>query len=83
MPRQDGTGPQGYGPGTGGGFGPCGAGLQRGLGRDYGRGFRQRFAPMQSPVITEVQEKEFLEQELQTVEAEKQGIEKRLKELRK
>jgi len=37
MPGFDGTGPMGRGPLTGGGFGPCGRGLRRGVGR--GRGF--------------------------------------------
>lgn len=30
MPARDGTGPLGYGPKTGRGFGPCGRGLRRG-----------------------------------------------------
>ena len=33
MPRFDGTGPMGYGPRTGRGFGPCGDG--RGCGRRF------------------------------------------------
>jgi hypothetical protein len=41
MPGFDGTGPQGRGPMTGRGFGPCGSGraFRRGFGRSYGRGF--------------------------------------------
>jgi len=51
MPRFDGTGPQGQGPMTGRGMGPCGQGGRpvggpgmgpgrgRGMGRGYGRGF--------------------------------------------
>lgn len=41
MPGFDGTGPQCLGPGTGRGFGPCGAGMAwgRGFGRGIGRGF--------------------------------------------
>lgn len=39
MPRYDGTGPLGYGPGSGRGFGPCGAGMRGGFGGGYGRGF--------------------------------------------
>ena len=82
MPGQDRTGPQGYGPKTGGGFGPCGAGFRRGFGGGRGRGFGRRYV-MQSEVITEVQEQELLERELQAIEEEKQGIAKRLKELKK
>ncbi len=51
MPRQDGTGPQGRGPLTGGGRGECvteatslpedGFGRRLGLGRRHGRGFGQ------------------------------------------
>ena len=37
MPNFDGTGPQGAGPGTGRGIGPCGGGCARGF-RGYGRG---------------------------------------------
>jgi len=37
MPRFDGTGPLGSGPGTGWGMGPCGAGT--GWRRGFGRGF--------------------------------------------
>ncbi len=43
MPNQDGTGPMGAGPLTGGGRGPCGMGLAqgRGLGRFWGRKFQK------------------------------------------
>ena len=80
MPGQDKTGPQGYGPRTGRGFGPCGEGFRRGYGRGCGRGYGRRFA--QEPEMTEEQEKEFLEQELQVVNSQKEGIAKRLKELK-
>jgi hypothetical protein len=39
MPRYDGTGPWGQGPGSGWGLGPCGAGRRRGYGSGYARGF--------------------------------------------
>jgi len=39
MPRFNGTGPFGTGPGTGWGRGPCGAGLRRGFGPYGGSGF--------------------------------------------
>lgn len=45
MPNMDGTGPQGMGPMTGRGMGPCGQGggqgfrgMRRGAGRGFGRG---------------------------------------------
>ena len=38
MPGFDATGPRGMGSGTGWGRGPCGAGLRRGGGRNFGRG---------------------------------------------
>ncbi|MFC1755694.1 DUF5320 domain-containing protein [Thermoproteota archaeon] len=31
MPQKDGTGPEGKGPGTGRGLGPCGKGRRRGF----------------------------------------------------
>jgi hypothetical protein len=39
MPRYNGTGPWGQGPGSGWGLGPCGAGRRRGFGGGVGRGF--------------------------------------------
>ena len=64
-----------------------GAGFRRGFGRGFG--WRARFVqPMpiqqaQLPVITEKQEKQFLEQELSTLKEEMKEIEKRLIELKK
>ena len=74
MPGFDGKGPNGQGPLTGRGLGPCGRGLARGM----GRGFRCRFrtVPVIQEPISEAEEKKLLEQE-------KQEIEKRLKELKK
>jgi hypothetical protein len=76
MPGQDGTGPMGLGPLTGRGMGPCGGGMRRGFGRRFGRGtgFKPRVA------LTKDDEKKILEAELREIEAEKQEIEKRLKE---
>ena len=45
MPVQDGTGPQGMGPLTGRGFGPCGRGFRRGWGRGLGRFWRRSRLP--------------------------------------
>jgi hypothetical protein len=39
MPGFDATGPRGWGPGTGWGRGPCGAGLRRGFVGGWGQGF--------------------------------------------
>jgi len=97
MPRGDGTGPAGQGPMTGRGMGYC-AGFnapgfvnpQPGFGRGFGRGagWRARaipivsVQPVQQPVVTEKQEKQFLEQELDVLKQEMKEIEKRLKELK-
>ena len=83
MAGQDGTGPNGQGPMTGRGLGPCGAGLARarGFGRGMGRrcfGFRQQ-APQ---VITEAEEKAMLEQELEAMKTEQSEIKARLDQLK-
>ena len=95
MPYGDGTGPNGQGPMTGRGMGFCAgypvAGFRRGAGRGFGRGFR-RMAPAMQPVqqmpiqpivqpIAKTEEKNILKDELEQIKAEKQEIEKRLKEL--
>ena len=84
MPRYNGTGPLGQGPGTGWGMGPCGAGIgwRKGFGQGYGRrnswGCR---APYQ-PQMTEKEEKEILEEEAEILEDELKSIKKRLTELK-
>ena len=91
MPRGDGTGPAGQGSMSGRGMGFCaGFGspgfVNGGFGRGMGRGFalRARNIPIQQPaVITEEQEKQFLEQELSALKEEIKGIEERLKEIKK
>lgn len=97
MPRGDGTGPNGAGAMTGRGMGYCagfnapgfanagaGRGFRRGFGR--GRGFgRQSFVPTQSvqpTVITEQEQKQFLEEDLKGLKQEMEEIQKRLKELK-
>jgi len=90
MPRQDRTGPMGQGPLTGMGFGPCGngCGTQRGFGRGFGfgrgrgMGFGRGFCYAAPSALTEAEEKKILEAELNEIEAEKQEIAKRLKELK-
>ncbi len=70
MPRQDGTGPLGKGPLTGKGLGPCGAGMRRGL------GYRRQV------VLNKDEERKILEAELKEIKAEREEIEKRLKDLK-
>ena len=70
-------------------------GFGRGMGRGFGRGFgwrRMAFMPLapveqvspvyHEPQLTKEQEKQILKAELKEIEAEKQEIEKRLKEIK-
>ena len=81
MPGFDGTGPWGMGPGTGWGFGPCGAGRAwgrsfgrgRGFGRGWfgrGRGFGWRWWMNYSP-----------QDELEYLKSQKDFLEQRISEL--
>ena len=91
MPRFNGTGPWGQGPGTGWGMGPCGAGMgrRRGFGRGYGKGLGRRGFwgyglwdyPYQ-PQITKKEEKEILEDEMAGLEEELKKIKTCLTELK-
>ena len=77
MPRFDGTGPMGMGPGTGRGMGPCGAGRGFGFGTGYygcPAGYGRR--------LSRKSEKEILEDELEAIEEEKEEIRARLEELK-
>ena len=77
MPKRDKTGPSGVGPGTGLGRGGCrGAFAGRYGCCGYGR---MRGTPA---ALTKEDEKKVLEIELKDIEAEKQAVEKRLKELK-
>jgi hypothetical protein len=97
MPQGDRTGPNRQGSITGRGMGFCAgfnapgfmnSGFGRGFGRGRGFGWRARaMQPMpiqqvQPAVITEKQEKQFLEQELNSLKEEMKEIVKRLKELK-
>jgi len=86
MPRQDKTGPNGQGPMTGRGLGPCGSGMRRGFSGGFGRGMgwrcRGRFFDTTQVNLTKQDEKKILEAELNELDSEKQEIEKRLKELK-
>ena len=64
MPGRDRRGPLGQGPMTGRGLGLCGRGLRRGLGR-------RRMSDDSS-----VDQKRLLQEELESLEAEKQRIQK-------
>jgi len=74
MPRYDGTGPMGMGPGTGWGMGPCGAG------RRFKRGFGGRFGFRR--FWTKQEEKESLQEEKEMLENEIRAIKERLDELK-
>jgi len=89
MPRYNGTGPLGFGPGTGWGLGPCGAGMgwRRGFSRGLGGGFGwKRFGnyPLDSSYqtpITRKKEAEILKEETEVLEEELNAIKTRLNEL--
>ncbi|MBN3037732.1 MAG: DUF5320 domain-containing protein [Candidatus Diapherotrites archaeon] len=93
MPYGDGTGPMGHGPRTGRGLGNCpgfsSVAFGMGFGRGMGRGRRfLGFAPARQVELTKDQqvsileeEKKVMEAELEELEAARQGIAKKLKEL--
>lgn len=87
MPRFDGTGPMGYGPGTGWGMGPCGAGMAwrkgRGQGREGRGGFRRFWGYMPyHGEITKDEEKAMLEEDAKILEEKLTAVKARLKELK-
>jgi len=93
MPRFDGTGPSGLGPGTGWGLGPCGAGraLRRGFGPGfgYGRGLglrrflnRPSWGYPSASALSKQEEIELLSGEAKALEEELQAIRERLTELK-
>ena len=74
MPNLDGTGPQGLGPRTGRGLGPCGRGLgrhSRGLGR--GRNSGRSLTKEEELADLDEQEK-CLKEELDAVKERKQAL---------
>ena len=83
MPFRDGTGPQGQGPMTGRGLGPCGDGRGKGMsmgkrmGFGRGRGFRSWFASLSKDQAKEELDsyKKTLEDELEQVKAEQKKLE--------
>ena len=85
MPGFDKTGPQGQGPMTGRGLGPCGAGRKFGMGfgrcRGYGRGLGRYFgwnAPQ-----TKEERVEDIEAYRKALQEEMEEAEKELAELKK
>jgi len=77
MPRFDGTGPVGFGSGTGWGLGPCGMGMswRRGFGRGFGRFWRF------GSEIKPKDEKQMLEEEAKILEEDLKSVKERLSEL--
>jgi hypothetical protein len=80
MPKFDGTGPCGAGPGTGRGLGPCGFGMGwrhfgrgRGLGRYYGWNEPQT---KEDKLKALTAYKKALEEELEDVKKEEEKLEK-------
>jgi hypothetical protein len=82
MPRFDGTGPLGSGPGTGWGRGPCGAGMgwRRGGGRGLGR--RRFWGYYPGPAPSKKEETEILSEEAEMLEEDLKAIKARLAELK-
>jgi len=78
MPRLDKTGPMGYGPATGRGLGPCGAGMARRGWNCRGFGFRRFISPKNELAALEDEEK-MLEEELRIVKEEKSALKDREK----
>lgn len=80
MPKFDATGPQGAGPGTGRGMGPCGAGnAWRGRGQGWGRGAGATPCGRWPWWIQKSADKEEI---LKDLELEKADIEKAIEELK-
>ncbi len=82
MPAFDGTGPQGAGPMTGRGMGPCGRG--RGMGRGMGFGFGWRRQRGLGRFYSGVQawKKEDLEDYKKALQEELEDVDKELKEIK-
>ncbi|OGV97394.1 hypothetical protein A2W24_03580 [Microgenomates group bacterium RBG_16_45_19] len=71
MPALDQTGPQGMGPLTGRGFGPCGRGMGYGRRMGYGRGLNRYFG------IKDLQDYQTaLKEELEEVEEQLADLQK-------
>jgi len=83
MPALDKTGPQGQGPMTGRGLGPCGRGMRMGFGRGrgYGRGLGRYFG-WNAPQTKEEKLEDIksyqkaLQEEMEEVDKELTGLQK-------
>jgi hypothetical protein len=67
---------------TGRGLGPCGGGMRRGFSRGFGRGFGRRCPAKFAVGFSKEEEKRFLEAELKELDAEKETVQARLKEMK-
>lgn len=78
MPKFNGTGPMGYGPGTGWGMGPCGGGLA------YGRRLagQRRFWGHYPASVTKKEEREILSEEVEILEQELEAVKSRLAQIK-
>lgn len=76
MPKFDGTGPMGLGPGSGWGRGPCGMGRRRGFGGGFGRFWK--FGSQ----VTPKEEKDILKEEAEALEEDLKAIKERLAQLK-
>ena len=97
MPGFDRTGPEGRGPRTGRGFGPCGrgigygagagfgrrAGFGRGRGMGFGRGFRRFAAPLNPEPVYDYPQQAVLtkEEEIASLRSEKELAERDIKDM--
>lgn len=70
MPKFDGTGPLGYGMGTGRRMGPCCSNVQNFRGFNCGRRF-----------LTKKEEEEVLKEEIENMEKETEALKERLSEI--
>jgi len=78
MPGFNQTGPQGFGPGTGRGMGPCGGGMRR-QGYNAGRGMGRRFGGTRvNQTATAIDERTWLTEEAAALERALIDVRKRL-----
>jgi len=83
MPRYNGRGPLGQGPGTGRGLGPCGGGMAYGRGgAGRGLGWRRFWGNRFGFNPTEEEESEILSEEAGFLENELKAIKSRLGQLK-
>lgn len=88
MPGFNRTGPQGHGPKTGRGLGPCQRGFRMGASRGFGRGMGRSFGyaayePTNALRGTREQEIADLKAEKELMERDLKSVDQRIKELEK